>query len=201
MDRRQFSPSTARNRDPILAVMHRVLPAEGRVLEIASGSGEHAVFLARSLPGLLWQTSDLDAEARASIAAWIASENLPNVLAPLTIDVRTSDWNLSGPFDAVVAINMIHIAPWDAALGVLQGAGRLLRRDGVLFLYGPYKRAGAHTAPSNESFDQWLKARDPSFGVRDLEDVVSAAAQNGFALRETVEMPANNLSLIFAKAD
>ncbi len=181
--------------------MHRVLPAEGRVLEIASGSGEHAVFLARSLPGLLWQTSDLDAEARASIAAWIASENLPNVLAPLTIDVRTSDWNLSGPFDAVVAINMIHIAPWDAALGVLQGAGRLLRRDGVLFLYGPYKRAGAHTAPSNESFDQWLKARDPSFGVRDLEDVVSAAAQNGFALRETVEMPANNLSLIFAKAD
>lgn len=199
MDRRQSSPSTARNREPILAVLRRVLPSHGHVLEIASGSGEHAVFFARAMPGLTWQTSDLDADARASTADWIESEKLPNVLPPHTIDVRDRDWNLFGPFDAVVSINMIHIAPWEAALGLLEGAGRLLRDGGVLFLYGPYRRAGAHTAPSNETFDQWLKARDPSFGVRDLEEVVNVARQNGLAWRETVEMPANNLSVIFSK--
>lgn len=194
------SPSTARNREPILAVLRRALAERGRVLEIASGTGEHAVFVAKAMPGLTWQPSDPDPVSRASIAAWIAHEGLSNVLPPLEIDARAEDWGVAGPFDAVVAINMIHIAPWDAALGLLRGAGRLLREGGVLFLYGPYKRAGRHTAPSNEAFDGWLKQRDPAFGVRELADVRSAALANGLRLDEIVEMPANNFSLVFARS-
>jgi cyclopropane fatty-acyl-phospholipid synthase-like methyltransferase len=193
------SPSTARNREPILAVLRRVLAERARVLEIASGTGEHAVFVAKAMPGLTWQPSDPDPVSRASIAAWIAQEGLTNVLPPLDIDVRAEDWGGTGPFDAVVAINMIHIAPWDAALDLLRGAGRLLREGGILFLYGPYKREGRHTAPSNEAFDAWLKERDPAFGVRDLEEVQSAALANGLRLNDIVEMPANNLSLVFVK--
>jgi cyclopropane fatty-acyl-phospholipid synthase-like methyltransferase len=199
VDRRQYSPSTARNRDPILAVMQRVFPPSGRVLEVASGSGEHAMFVARAMPGLVWQPSDLDVEARASIESWMAFEKLPNVLPPLTIDVREVDWGVKGPLEVVVAINMIHIAPWRAAQGLFRGAAKLLRDGGVLFLYGPYKREGRHTAPSNEAFDQWLKARDPGFGVRDLGDVTALAKENGLTLREVVEMPANNLSVVFVK--
>jgi cyclopropane fatty-acyl-phospholipid synthase-like methyltransferase len=197
--KRLESPSTARNREPILAVLRRVLPERGRVLEIASGTGEHAVFVAKAMPGLTWQPSDPDPVSRGSIAAWIAHEGLTNVLPPLDIDVRAEDWGVGRPLDAVVAINMIHIAPWDAALGLLRGAGRLLRENGILFLYGPYKREGRHTAPSNEAFDAWLKERDPEFGVRDLEDVQSVAEANGLRLDEIVEMPANNLSLVFVK--
>jgi cyclopropane fatty-acyl-phospholipid synthase-like methyltransferase len=201
MTARLSSPSTARNREPILAVLRRVLPAEGRVLEIASGSGEHAVFVARAMPGLTWQTSDPDAASRDSIAAWIAEEGLANVLPPMAIDVRGEDWGIAGPFDAIVAINMIHIAPWEATLGLFAGAARRLATGGgVLYLYGPYTRGGAHTAPSNEAFDGWLKARDPAFGVRDLEAVVRAGERNGLALRETIAMPANNLSLVFSSA-
>lgn len=169
------------------------------MLEIASGTGEHAVFVAKAMPGLTWQPSDPDPVWRASIAAWIAHERLSNVLPPLDIDVRDEDWGVTGPFDVLVAINMIHIAPWDAALGLLRGAGRLLGEGGILFLYGPYEREGRHTAASNEAFDAWLKQRDPEFGVRDLEDVQSAASANGLRLDEIVEMPANNLSLVFEK--
>jgi cyclopropane fatty-acyl-phospholipid synthase-like methyltransferase len=197
---RAFSPSTARNREPILAVLQRVLPAGGSVLEVASGTGEHAIFVARALPLLTWQPSDPDAQSRASIAAWIAQEQLQNVLPPCDIDVRASDWGVAGPFDAIVAINMIHISPWEVTLGLFAGAARLVREGGTLFLYGPYKRDGRHTTPSNESFDEWLKARDPAFGVRDVDDVVRVADGNGFALREIVAMPANNFCLIFAKA-
>jgi cyclopropane fatty-acyl-phospholipid synthase-like methyltransferase len=193
------SPSAARNREPILAQMRRVFPSTGKVLEIASGSGEHAVFAGRALPGLTWQPSDPDATARASIAEWIAHEGLGNVLPPRDIDVRTAQWGVDGPFDAVVAINMIHISPWAAALGLFAGAGRVLRAGGILFLYGPYRRGGQHTAPSNATFDGWLKARDPSFGVRDLEEVERVGVENGLALREIVEMPANNFSLVFDK--
>ena len=193
------SPSTARNREPILAVLRRVLAESARVLEIASGTGEHAVFVAKAMPGLIWQPSDPDPVSRASIAAWIGHEGLSNVLSPLAIDVRAEEWDVTGPFDAVVAINMIHIAPWDAALGLLRGAGRLLREGGILFLYGPYKREGRHTAPSNKAFDAWLKERDPQFGVRDLADVRSAASVNGLRLDDIVEMPANNLSLGFVR--
>ncbi len=197
MDQRQRSPSVARNREPILAVLQRVLPPEARVLELASGTGEHAVFFAGAMPGVSWQTSDPDLGARASIAAWIEAEGVANVLAPHAIDVSAADWGVDGPFDALVAINMIHISPWEATLGLMAGAGRLLRPGGVLFTYGAYKRGGAHTAPSNEAFDQWLKQRDPRFGVRDLE-AVEAAAQ-GLALREIIDMPANNLMLVFAR--
>jgi cyclopropane fatty-acyl-phospholipid synthase-like methyltransferase len=196
MDRRRFSESTARNRGPILAVLQRVLAKDARVLEIASGAGEHAVFVAQAMPGVEWQPSDPEPESRASIADWIAHENLANVLPPLKIDVRAGDWGVADTFDAVVAINMIHIAPWDAALGLFRGAARVLKPGGVLFLYGPFKRDGAHTAPSNAAFDQWLKQRDPSFGVRDLEAVTQAAEESGFALAEAVEMPANNLSVV-----
>jgi cyclopropane fatty-acyl-phospholipid synthase-like methyltransferase len=201
MDLRQRSPSTARNSEPILSVLQRVLSPDARVLELASGSGEHAVYVARAMPRLTWQTSDPDADARASIAAWIESEGLTNVLAPRAIDVRAAAWGLEGeaPFDALVAINMIHISPWQATLGLLAGAGRLLSAEGVLYMYGPYRREGRHTAPSNEAFDASLKARNPSWGVRDVADVEREASLQGLALREIVEMPANNLSLVFVR--
>lgn len=151
------------------------------------------------MPGLLWQPSDPDADARASIAAWIDSEGVSNMLAPMNIDAREPEWGVEerAPFDAVVAINVIHISPWEATLGLMAGAGRLLRPGGTLFTYGAYKRDGHHTAPSNAEFDQWLKARDPSFGVRDVEEVEAVALKNGLTLREIVEMPANNLALVF----
>lgn len=200
MEPRQQSPSAARNRDPILAVLRRVLPSEARVLELASGSGEHALYFARALPGVIWQPSDPDPNARASIAAWIEAEGAPNVHAPLAIDACSEDWGVApGAFDAVVAINMIHISPWEATLGLMAGAARVLRPGGVLYTYGAYKRGGAHTAPSNEAFDAWLKGLDTRYGVRDLEAVEAAARAQGLRLRETVEMPANNLSLVFER--
>jgi len=200
MDARRFSPSTSRNREPILAVLRGVLPKDARVLEIASGSGEHAVFVARALPGVAWQPSDPDAESRASIAAWTAHEGLVNVAPPLAIDVREKDWHVEAPFDAIVAINMIHYAPWESTPALFEGAARLLGAGGSVFLYGPYKRDGRHTAPSNEAFEVWLKQRDPRFGVRDLDAVEREAARSGFALGQVVEMPANNLSVVFAKS-
>jgi cyclopropane fatty-acyl-phospholipid synthase-like methyltransferase len=201
MDARQQSPSTARNREPILAELRRLLPSDAKVLELASGTGEHAVFFARALPGVRWMPSDPDAAARASIAAWIDAEGLANVAAPAEIDVAEQSWGVEaqGPFDALVAINMIHISPWEATLGLMAGAGRLLRTGGVLATYGAYKRDGRHTAPSNEAFEQWLKARDARFGVRDLADVEAAAHARGLSLREVVEMPANNFFLVFER--
>ncbi len=198
-DLRQFSPSTARNREPILAVLARILPARARVLELASGGGEHAAFFAAALPGVIWQPSDPDADARASIAAWTAAQGLSNVLPPRAIDVREDRWDGDTVYDAMVAINMIHISPWEATLGLMAGAGRLLRDGGVLYIYGPYKRDGRHTAPSNESFDAWLKTLDSAFGVRDVADVESAARAQELTLQEIVEMPANNLSLVFVR--
>jgi cyclopropane fatty-acyl-phospholipid synthase-like methyltransferase len=200
MNARQFSPSTARNRDVILLVLRRVLPARASVLELASGTGEHAVHVAAAMPGVIWQPSDPDEGARASISAWIAAERLQNVCAPLDIDVAAEAWSVDGrTFDALVAINMIHISPWEATLGLMAGAGRLLGQGGLLYTYGAYKRGGRHTAPSNESFDAWLKGLDPRFGVRDLESVEKAAQASGLTLREIVEMPANNLSLVFSR--
>lgn len=199
MDARQQSPSTARNRDPILAELRRVLAPHAKVLELASGTGEHAVFFAAAMPGLVWTPSDPSAEARASIAAWIDAEGLKNVAAPRDIDVSAPAWGVESeaPFDALVAINMIHISPWAATLGLMAGAARLLAPRGLLFTYGAYKRDGRHTAPSNESFDQWLKARDERFGVRDMGEVEAAANAQGLTLRDVVEMPANNFALVF----
>jgi SAM-dependent methyltransferase len=195
---RQHSPSAERNREPILAVLRTVLPATGRVLEIASGTGQHALCFAGALPGLDWQPSDADAEARESIAAWMAHDAPPNLRAPLALDVHQPEWDV-GALDAVVCINMIHISPWSAAQALFAGASRSLVDGGVLYLYGPYKRGGAHTAPSNEAFDRQLRSRDPSWGVRDMEAVVALGASTGFECDEPIAMPANNFSLVFRK--
>ncbi|SOF00403.1 Protein of unknown function [Burkholderia sp. OK233] len=201
---RQHSPSAERNREPILAVLREVLPPTGRVLEIASGTGQHAICFAGALPGLDWQPSDLDADARASIAAWIAHEGLANVRAPLALDVHQPEWgvqtlNALDQFDAVVCINMIHISPWSATQALFAGASRRLVDGGVLYLYGPYKRGGAQTSPSNDAFDQQLRSRDPAWGVRDMEAVVALGASVGLVCDEAIAMPANNFSLVFRK--
>ncbi|MEQ1817426.1 MAG: DUF938 domain-containing protein [Terricaulis sp.] len=205
MDARQHSIPTSRNRDPILGVLKRVIAPGSRVLEIASGSGEHAIHFAKNLTRVEWQPSDPDENARASVAAWIEHESTENIAAPLDLDVEEEGWErafVSG-YDAIIAINMIHISPWQATLGLMRGAGVLLanatRGPGILFTYGAYKRDGEHTAPSNEAFDAWLKERDESYGVRDLEEVEAAANVNGLRLREIIEMPANNLSLVFER--
>ncbi|REE23938.1 uncharacterized protein DUF938 [Paraburkholderia sp. BL27I4N3] len=195
---RQHSPSAERNREPILALLRAVLPANGRVLEIASGTGQHAIWFARAMPGLDWQPSDADADARASIGAWVAHEGLTNVHAPLALDVHQPDWGVD-TLDAVVCINMIHISPWSAAQALFAGAGRRLVDGGVLYLYGPYKRGGAHTSPSNDAFDQQLRGRDPEWGVRDMEKVVALGASVGLVCDEPIAMPANNFSLVFRK--
>ncbi len=199
--RRLFSPSAARNRDPIREVFQRVMPHSGVILEIGSGTGEHAVHIAAAAPGLAWRPGDPDAASRASIAAWAEHLSLPNVAAPHAIDVTSAGWDKNIDLvDGVVSINMIHIAPFNAAEGLIAGAGRLLRPCGKLFLYGPFKRKGAHTAPSNSDFDDSLKARDPRWGVRDLDlEIAPLAAAAGLALEEIIEMPANNLSVVFGK--
>jgi hypothetical protein len=191
------APAVARNRDPILAVLRDVLPA-GFVLEIASGSGEHAVHFAAALPHLVWQPSDPDAQARLSIAGHAARTNLPNLLPPLDLDAAAADWPVTRA-DAVVSINMIHIAPWASTEGLMAGAARLLAAGRPLYLYGPYREHGQHTAPSNADFDASLRSRNPAWGVRDLDEVAALAARHGLTLERTVAMPANNLSVIFRR--
>lgn len=195
---RLSAPAAERNRGPILDVLRRVLPARGDVLEIASGTGQHVVHFAAGLPGLHWRPSDPDAQARRSIAAWIAQAGLSNVDAPLAFDVRDAAWPFAA-LDAIVCINMIHIAPWACAEALFAGASRVLRPGGVLVLYGPYRREGRHTAPSNAAFDAQLRSRDPSWGVRDLETVVALGLDRGLDCIEVVEMPANNLSVVFRR--
>jgi SAM-dependent methyltransferase len=192
----QTAPAVARNRDPILAVLRRVLPARGNVLEIASGTGEHAVHFAAGLPELMWQPTDRDADALRSIAAHRISARLPNLLPPLGLDASSPRWPVVRA-DAVVSINMIHIAPWSAAEGLMAGGGRVLAPGGLLYLYGPFKENGRHTAPSNAAFDASLKARDPQWGVRDIAEVSELAGRHGLVLVERVTMPVNNLSLVF----
>jgi SAM-dependent methyltransferase len=192
----QTAPAVARNRDPILAVLRRVLPARGTVLEIASGSGEHAVYFAAALPEITWQPTDRDADELRSIAAYRTAAQLPNLLPPLELDAAASRWPMVRA-DAVVSINMIHIAPWTAAEGLMAGAGRVLAPGGLLYLYGPFKENGRHTAPSNAAFDASLKARDSEWGVRDVAEVSDLAGRHGLVLVERVVMPANNLSLVF----
>jgi SAM-dependent methyltransferase len=194
----QTAPAVARNRDPILAVLRRVLPTGGTVLEIASGTGEHAVHFAAALPGLTWQPTDRDAVALRSIAGWRAAAQLPNLEPPLEVDVTSRDWPVARA-DAVVAINMIHISPWRSTQGLIEGAARLLAPGGVLFLYGPYMEGGRHTAPSNAAFDADLRARNPEWGVRDLDGVTDLAAKHGLDRVERVAMPANNLSVVFRR--
>lgn len=189
-------PAPERNKEPLLAVLRRVLPPAGRCLEIASGSGQHAVHFARHLPAWTWQPSDVADDCLASIRAWVRDAALPNLREPLRIDVEADDWGV-GPLEAVFSANLLHIAPWSAGLGLLRGAGRHLAPGGVLVLYGPFRIDGAHTAPSNAAFDADLRARDDRWGVRDLADVTAAAASAGLALVERVAMPANNQTLVF----
>ncbi|MBM3117466.1 DUF938 domain-containing protein [Jeongeupia naejangsanensis] len=196
-DARLYAPATGRNRDAILAVLQRVLPASGTVLEIASGSGEHAVHFAAALPQLVWQTSDPDAPSRASIAAWAEHAGVA-LSPPLALDVMAADWGIARA-QALVCINMIHISPWPATLALFAGAARVLDPGSPVCLYGPYRRDGAHTAPSNADFDAQLRARNPEWGVRDLETVIGTAFDAGFVLDDVVAMPANNLSVVLRK--
>ncbi len=222
-DAMQFAPATQRNREPILAVLQQVLPPEGLVLEIASGTGEHAVFLAPQLFPRYWLPSDADLAALASILAWQQHSPTARLLPPVTLDMRQPDWlgvaktaiaklHTQRPhpasaqpipkdvsITAIVNINMIHISPWSATLGLMKGAEALLSVGGVLYLYGPYRQKDVPTALSNEAFDASLRSRNPAWGLRHLEDVVKAAAQHNLHLKNSIEMPSNNLSVVFER--
>ncbi len=188
----RHAPAAARNRDPILAVLEEELPGSGLVLEVASGSGEHALAFAQRFPALTWQPSDADPRAIASIGAWRERVPLPNLLPPIRLDAE-ADWPAIKA-DAILCINMAHISPWTATIGLLRGASDVLLAGGLLYLYGPYRRAGVVTAASNEAFDASLKARDPRWGLREVETVEAEAMKRGFRLHRTAEMPANNPS-------
>ena len=193
------APAAGRNRAPILEVLKTWLPTAGEVLEIASGTGEHAVFFADAFPHLSWRPTDRDPQALESIAAWAEKLGPANLLTPLRIDAADpGSWPLARA-DAIVCINMVHISPWAATEGLMAGAGRILPEGGILYLYGPYRERATPTAASNLAFDESLKARDPAWGLRDLEAVAGLAAQNGLALAARTAMPANNLSLVFKK--
>ena len=191
-------PAAERNKDPILGVLARVLPSRGLVLEVASGTGQHVMHFAEALSGLTWQPSDPDAELRESIALRIREERRANVNWPIDLDVTKHPWPLHTA-DAVVAINMIHVAPWSATLALFEGAKALLSTEHVLVLYGPYRRFGQHTSESNAQFDLDLRVHKPEGGLRDMEAVSDVAAGTGFILAETVQMPANNLTLVFKR--
>ena len=195
-DPRRYAPAAARNRDPILTALRPLLPQAGLVLEIASGSGEHALHLAQALPGLVFQPSDPEADARASIDAWCAGQ--PNIRRALALDAAAGHWPLDRA-DAVVCINMIHISPWAATEGLMALAGTRLATGGLLVLYGPYREAEVPLAASNAAFDESLKARDPAWGLRDRDAVAAVAKAGGLALTRRIEMPANNLLLLFRR--
>jgi len=196
VEAKKVAPAAARNRDAILAALRGVLPAQGTILEIASGSGEHIVHFAQSLPHLHWQPSDPEPAALASIAAWSAEAARSNIAPPVMLDVGVPDWPVARA-DAILCINMIHIAPWEATFGLMAGAGCLLAPGAPLYLYGPFHEDGIPLAPSNAEFDASLKARDLAWGLRHVDDVADIAARHGLTLRKSLAMPANNVSLIF----
>jgi hypothetical protein len=204
---KRHAPAAERNRAPILDVLRRELTHAGWVLEVASGTGQHAVHFAAALPHLTWQPSDADPTARASIAAWIAELALPNVAAPWALDVTDPSWaawvrqqRTEAP-TAIFCANMIHIAPWEACIGLFAGAAELLDADGPLLLYGPFRFDGQFTADSNAAFDRSLRASDPTWGVRDLDDLRSLARKHHMTLAQTIAMPANNHTLVFRRDD
>jgi len=197
-DPRRHAPATLRNRDAIAAVLRDELPDVGLVLEVASGSGEHVVHFAVTFPALDWQPSDPDPAALASIAALRGDANLPNLRAPLLIDAASADWPIDAA-DAILCINMVHISPWSATLGLLASGAQLLAPDAPLILYGPYVEDDVPTAPSNLAFDQSLKDRNPQWGLRTLTDVDRAAADVGLERTRRVAMPANNLMLVYRR--
>jgi hypothetical protein len=210
-DSRKFAPATQRNREPILTVLQQVLPKQGLILEIASGSGEHAVFFAPRLAPCYWLPSDHNPISLDSIQAWQQQHPNANLLPPVSLDMNDPNWAeimqrrltqlplASIPMMAMVNINMIHISPWRATLGLMAGAETLLPMGGVLYLYGPYKKDGVHTAPSNEAFDEMLRSQNPEWGVRNLEEVIEVAASHRLFWRNTIAMPANNFSVVFER--
>ena len=189
------APAALRNREPIAQVLAQWLPASGLVLETASGTGEHAAYFAAHFPALDWQPSDVHPDALASIAAWRAAADLPNLRAPITLDAAAASWPIDRA-DALLSINMVHISPWRAALGLLDGAARLLPADAPLILYGPWLAEGIETAPSNLAFDADLRRRDPSWGLRRVENFADEARRRGLELVETRALPANNRMLL-----
>ena len=220
---RRSAPAALRNREPIADVLSRWLPRTGVVLEIASGTGEHAVYFAERFPHLEWQPSDIHADALQSISAWRKAAHRPNLRAPIMLDAASADWptakadailsnNMDSDvcdrrktaensgFDVVLNLNMVHISPWSAAIGLLSGAAKVLKYGGSLILYGPWLQAGVETAPSNLAFDQQLRQRDPEWGLRQVEDFEAAASERGLKLEQTRAMPANNLMLLFSLA-
>lgn len=213
-DSRKYAPATERNREPILEVLKQVLPPNGTVLEVASGTGEHGVFFAPRLNPRQWLPSDRDPQLRASIEDWRAYQPADNLYPPLELDASAPVWpveaeyssELAHSFDfdkyplmAIVNINMIHISPWSSCLGLMSGAGRILPKDGILYLYGPFKQEGKHTSQSNITFDQALRSQNPEWGVRDLDDVVAAAQSQNLTFLQAYQMPANNLSVVFQR--
>lgn len=195
---KRSAPAAARNREPITAVLRDWLPERGLVLEIASGTGEHAVHFARTFPNLEWQPSDVEAVALASIAAWVSEADLPNLRSPIVLDAASAEWPIDRA-DAVLSINMVHISPWSSAVGLIRGAARILGPGGVLILYGPWLKDDIATAPSNLDFDSDLKRRNPDWGLRRVEDFAAAALERGLVLAQTRAMPANNLMLLLRK--
>lgn len=196
-----ISPSGSRNLPPLLEQLRVLLPGEGRVLEIASGPGQHLIAYAKAFPKLKWQGSDVDPRAFASIDAWCAQEALENVLPPLAIDASAPSWSeqIDTPLVAVIVVNMCHISPWQATVGLVDGAAKVLSPGAALLMYGPFKRDGAHTAPSNARFDQSLRAQNPAWGVRNVEDITALAQAAGLAAPEWHPMPSNNAVLALRK--
>jgi uncharacterized protein DUF938 len=195
---RRSAPAALRNREPIAQVLADWLPANGVVLELASGTGEHAAFFAERFPTLEWQPSDIHPDALGSIAAWRAESNLSNLRPPIALDASATRWQVEHA-DAMLSINMVHISPWSAALGLLDGAARILARGGPLILYGPWLKDDVEVAPSNLAFDADLKNRDPEWGLRRVEDFSQEASTRGLLLEETRAMPANNLMLLLRR--
>lgn len=196
---KRHAPAALRNRDAIAAVLRDILPERGVVLELASGSGEHIVHFAGLFPALEWQPSDPDSDALASIATWSGESGLPNIGAPLAINVQADDWSIDHA-DAMLCINMVHISPWEATIGLMRGAARLLATNAPLYLYGPYIRPDVETSPSNLVFDQSLRNRNRAWGLRQVDDMIDLARENGIIFCNLVEMPANNISLIFKRS-
>ena len=197
-DERQYAPATLRNRDFILDVLRDVLPMTGAILEIASGVGEHVVHFARNLPNLVFQPSDPDPDARLSVAAWVKATGVTNVRAPIALDASNPVWPIASA-DGIICVNMIHISPWEATVGLLKGAAAILPPASPLYLYGPYLREGIATAPSNQAFDRSLRDCNSNWGLRDLEAVAATAQCVGFSAPGITEMPANNLSVVFRR--
>ena len=205
MDQRLFFPATERNRGPIGDLLKQLLPGSGAVLELASGSGEHAVCFQQRFPHLHWQASDPDPDHRASINAWIQHQGLSQVMpAALNLDVEHRPWplpqNLQGAVKAVVCINLLHISPASCTDAVLEESALLLPSGAHLIIYGPFRRNGAHTSASNAAFDQSLRERNHQWGLRELNQVTAIAAKAGFNNENVFSMPANNLTLVFQRA-